>query len=310
MLELQMRQKSTKERKSMEVKNERTTAPMLSAPTDNEQSPQTTNQSNEIITDDAGNVNNEFSEFEKYRAEQRKIFLPSYMPTISMSELYETVYPAVPPIVEGLLYAGTYLFAGSPKYGKSFLVAQIAYHISSGTPLWDYPTNEGTVLYLALVVDYKRLQTRLYRMFGMNCTKNLHLSISAKQLSNGLDEQLKGFIAEHKDAKLIIIDTLQKIRELGGDGYSYASDYDIITRLKNFASSYGICLLLVHHTRKQQADYKFDMISGTTGLLGAADGAFLLQKEKRTSNNATLDVSGRDQQDQRLHLVRDEETLI
>ena len=52
------------------------------------------------------------------------------------------------------------------------------------------------------------------------------------------------------------------------------------------------------------------MISGTNGLLGAADGAFLLQKGKRTSNNATLDVSGRDQQDQRLFLKRDPEKLI
>jgi hypothetical protein len=66
---------------------------------------------------------------------------------------------------------------------------------------------------------------------------------------------------------------------------------------------------LVHHTRKQQADDKFDMISGTNGLLGAADGAFLLTKGKRTGNAACLDVSGRDQPDQRLHLFRNEETL-
>ena len=52
------------------------------------------------------------------------------------------------------------------------------------------------------------------------------------------------------------------------------------------------------------------MISGTNGLLGAADGAFLLQKEKRTSDAATLDISGRDQQDQRLHLRRDADRLI
>ena len=44
-------------------------------------------------------------------------------------------------------------------------------------------------------------------------------------------------------------------------------------------------------------------------MLGAADGAFLLQKEKRTGNTATLEVSGRDQQDQRLHLKRNENTL-
>ena len=62
--------------------------------------------------------------------------------------------------------------------------------------------------------------------------------------------------------------------------------------------------------RKQNADDKFDMISGTSGLLGAADGAFLLQKENRTGNAATMEVSGRDQQDQKLYLVRNTETLL
>ena len=52
------------------------------------------------------------------------------------------------------------------------------------------------------------------------------------------------------------------------------------------------------------------MISGTNGLLGAADGAFLLQKDKRTSNTATLEISGRDQQDQKLMLRRNPETLL
>lgn len=55
---------------------------------------------------------------------------------------------------------------------------------------------------------------------------------------------------------------------------------------------------------------KFDMISGTNGLLGAADGAFLLQKEKRTDGSAVLDVAGRDQQDQRFYLTKDKERLI
>ena len=36
----------------------------------------------------------------------------------------------------------------------------------------------------------------------------------------------------------------------------------------------------------------FDMISGTNGLLGAADGTFVIQKEKRTDNKAVLEVQG------------------
>ena len=52
------------------------------------------------------------------------------------------------------------------------------------------------------------------------------------------------------------------------------------------------------------------MISGTNGLLGAADGGFILRKEKRTSNAATLEVSGRDQPDQKIYLNRNPETLV
>ena len=230
--------------------------------------------------------------------------------TVSMAELYDTVYPSKPPLIDGLLYTGTYLFVGAPKLGKSFLMAQLAYHISMGIPLWNYPLRKATVLYLALEDDYRRLQERLYRMFGTEGTDNLFFSVSAGNLGNGLNEQMQEFIKEHTDTKLIIIDTLQKVRENGGDNYSYANDYEIITRLKEFADSYGICILLVHHTRKQGAEDKFDMISGTTGLLGAADGAFLLQKEKRTGNAATLEISGRDQQDQKLHLIRNMETLL
>ena len=165
------------------------------------------------------------------------------------------------------------------------------------------------MLYLALEDDYRRLQERSYRMFGTAENESLFFSVSAGQLGSGLDEQLTNFLQEHPDTSLIIIDTLQKVREIGGDNYSYANDYQIITRLKALADNYGICLLLVHHTRKQQADDKFDMISGTTGLLGAADGVFLLTKEIRTSNAACLDVSGRDQPDQKLHLTRDAEKL-
>ena len=57
---------------------------------------------------------------------------PYYLHTVSMTELYQTPYKSRPPIIDGLLYGGAYILAGAPKIGKSFLVAQIAYHISTG----------------------------------------------------------------------------------------------------------------------------------------------------------------------------------
>lgn len=267
------------------------------------------NNTDKIITDEDSEIKKTEKYLEVYQRDMLRMMSPAYLHTVSMDELYETVYPSQEPLIDGLLYPGTYLFVGAPKLGKSFLMAQLAYHISTGLPLWNFPVKQGEVLYLALEDTYKRLQIRLFRMFGVDSAKNLHLSISAKQLGNGLEDQLQKFTEEHVRTNLIIIDTLQKVREFGGDSYSYANDYEIITRLKRFADETGICLLLVHHTRKQQANDQFDMISGTNGLLGAADGAFLLQKKKRTSNEATLDISGRDQPDQRLYLKRDPETL-
>jgi RecA-family ATPase len=264
---------------------------------------------NQSIADDSAESNENFG-FDEVARQMRQYNSPGYMRTISMNELYENVYDSRPPIVDGLLYSGTYLFVGAPKVGKSFFMAQLAYHVSMGIKLWDYEVKKGTVLYLALEDTEKRLQERLFRMFGTDSAENLHFTIWAKQLGSGLDEQLQRFVNEHPDTKLIIIDTLQKVREAGGDKFSYANDYEIVGKLKQFADKNHICLLLVHHTRKQHAEDKFDMISGTNGLLGAADGAFLLQKEKRTSDAATLDISGRDQQDQRLHLRRDVDRLV
>lgn len=255
------------------------------------------------------NENSEENPEEMYRRMQR-LTDPHYLHTISMTELYQTAFRSRPPIIDGLLYAGAYILAGAPKIGKSFLVAQIAYHVSTGRKLWDFDVHQGTVLYLALEDDYQRIQSRMFMMYGVNDTPNLHFATAAGKIGNGLDEQLENFMREHPDTKLIIIDTMQKIRELGGESYSYASDYEIIGRLKQFADKYCICVLTVHHTRKQPAGDSFEMISGTTGLLGCADGSLLMQKKKRTALEATIDVVGRDQQDQILYLKKDPETQI
>lgn len=296
----------------MGIDTKEKTALATSVGADERQSIQLCNE--KIIPAETTEINypdeNSSEDFEKICQQMQRMSDPTYLHTVSMNELYETVYQGRPPVIDGLLYSGTYLFAGAPKVGKSFFMAQLAYHISTGQKLWDYSVHQGTVLYLALEDDYQRLQERMSRMFGVEGTDNLHFAVYAKQLGAGLDEQLEKFIREHRDTRLVIIDTLQKIREVSTDAYSYANDYDIVGRMKQFADKHGVCLLLVHHTRKQQAGDKFEMISGTTGLLGCADGAFLLQKEKRTDLSATLDIVGRDQPDQKLHLIRDADKLI
>lgn len=289
--------------------NEKMTVQNPSAPTDGEQSSNT----------DISIISSEDSEIKTQAKKERLRLLGSqlthqssknFLPTVNLEELFDEVYRDKPAIVENLIYPGTYILAGAPKVGKSFFVAQLAYHIATGQKLWDYEVKKSTVLYLALEDDHRRLQKRMCRMFGVDGTANLHFAITSKKLGEGLEDQLEEFIDKHPNTRIIIIDTLQKIRQGGNDTYSYANDYECVGNLKKFADQKEICLLIVHHTRKQQASDKFDMISGTTGILGCADGAFILQKEKRTDSTATLDIVGRDQCDQKLYLVRNQEKLF
>lgn len=275
-----------------------------------EKQPLTKNNFNRIITDSNSQNNVQPVSSNRVQVKNQVDAGQDDLQTISMDQLYDTVYQPKIPIVDGLIYSGTYLFVGAPKVGKSFFMAQLGYHVSKGIPLWNYPVQKGTVLYLALEDDYARIQKRLSRMFRMESSKNFYFAVRSKNLNEGLEEQLNTFIKEHKDARLIIIDTLQKIREVGADKFCYASDYEVVTKLKTFSDEHGICVLVVHHTRKMESSDSFDMISGTNGLLGAADGAFIMQKEKRTENKAVLDVAGRDQQDQRLELNFNREQCI
>ena len=213
------------------------TAPVVSVGADTEQSSQ--NLTDNSLTDFDPDFKG--ADDDLYREIQRRM-APDNLETVSMTTLYDTDFEGQEPLIDGLLYRGAYLLAGSPKVGKSFLMAQLAYQVSTGTPLWNYPVRKGTVLYLALEDDYRRLQERSYRMFGTAENESLFFSVSAGQLGSGLDEQLTNFLREHPGTSLIIIDTLQKVREVDGDNYSYANDYQIITRLKALADSYGISI--------------------------------------------------------------------
>ena len=292
------------------MESKKTVAPCPSAATDGGQLQQNISINSIPATEEKINSQGEnssenlYDPYEEFLKRQN----PDYLHTVAMGELMDMQFSPRMAIVEELLYPGAYLFAGAPKIGKSFLVIQIAYHVSKGQPLWGRAVRKGTVLYLALEDRFQRLQERIDRMFDGEVDGALFLSVAAKQVGKGLDGQMNYFIQEHPDTRLIVIDTLQKVRESTGD-YSYASDYEIITQLKTFAESHNLCILIVHHTRKQPAGDSFEMISGTTGLLGCADGAFLLHKEKRTDRRAILDIVGRGQPDQRLRLLRNEENL-
>ena len=147
-----------------EIYKKKTTAPGTSVGADDGQ-PLHNSTENSISAFDEeinGDFQNSAESLDGIYRRMQRLTDPHYLHTISMTELYQTAYQSRPPVIDGLLYSGAYILAGAPKIGKSFLVAQIAYHVSTGTPLWGYPVRKGTVLYLALEDDYQRIQSRMF----------------------------------------------------------------------------------------------------------------------------------------------------
>ena len=185
------------------TENEKTTALIPSVGADGGQPPH--NSTYQSIPHETCESNPPEENIEEMRKKIRRMNDPRYLHTVSMTELYQTAYKSRPPVIDGLLYSGAYILAGAPKIGKSFLVAQLAYHVSTGQRLWGYEVHQGTVLYLALEDDFQRIQSRMFMMYGVADTASLHFATAANKIGNGLDEQLENFIKEHPDTKLVIL---------------------------------------------------------------------------------------------------------
>ena len=195
-------------------------------------------------------------------------------------------------VVDGLIPTGLILFCGSQKIGKSWLMLKLCLCVSQGIPLWDMPTREGDVLYLCLEDTFCRIQDRLFRLTD-EASGRLHFAVASDKLSDGLIVQLEDYLKEYPDSRLIVIDTLQKVRTASKDN-AYASDYGDISLIKDFADRHFLAVIVVHHIRKQNDSDVFNKVSGTTGLTGSADATFVLEQESRASNAAKLYVTGRD----------------
>ena len=196
-------------------------------------------------------------------------------------------------VVDTLLSQGLHILAGSPKVGKSWLALWLAVTVAKGESIWGMGVKQGTTLYLCLEDSTLRIQNRLFEITE-DAPPTLHFAVMSQQLHNGLVEQIEQFLKEHPQTRLIVIDTLQRIRTAGNDANPYANDYRDIGVLKALADKHRIAILLVHHLRKMNDDDPMNMISGTTGLSGATDSNFVLRKSQRRENTATLYCTGRD----------------
>lgn len=202
--------------------------------------------------------------------------------------------------VDELISQGLFILVGAPKVGKSWLVLDMCLSIAKGENVLGNATPCGHAVYLSLEDSLIRLQNRLYELTD-EPSDNLHFAIMAGTINNGLAEQIEYCKKRFDDLKIVVIDTLQKVRNESDS--SYGSDYKELSVLKALADKLGIAIILVHHTRKSSDSDPFNMISGTTGLSGCVDGSMVLIESKRGSRTAKLHCVGRDIENQEINVV-------
>lgn len=201
-------------------------------------------------------------------------------------------------IVEDILPHGLSIIASPPKQGKSWFALDLCIAVADGKTFLGKRTNKCEVLYFALEDSYNRLNNRTERITnGLDYPEGLFFSIECATLTNGLEEQVNQFMQEHPNTKLIVFDTLQYIRggSKGKNDNAYQADYNEMKIVKGLATKYDICILLVHHSRKESnPNDPFSNISGTYGINGAMDAMITITKENRSDRQAKMSICGRD----------------
>ena len=223
-------------------------------------------------------------------ADNRKVFS-----TINGNDLMAQKIAPLGFSIQNILPHGLFIFAGAPKIGKSWLALDKCRAVATGGQLWEFEAEQGEALYLALEDNHRRLQSRLKAIEADRIDiSKLHLATASFGINDGLFEQIHNFMVVHSGTRLIVIDTLEHIRNGVYDRNIYACDYRDMTKLREITDRYKLTLLLIHHTRKMYDPDPINTISGSTGLVGAVDGVFVLEKEKSTSNRAKLTIANRD----------------
>ncbi|MHA1212612.1 MAG: AAA family ATPase [Candidatus Heimdallarchaeota archaeon] len=217
--------------------------------------------------------------------------------SFTAADLIKTKLPEPKWAIKGILSEGVNILGGKPKQGKSIFALNIGISITSGSKvLGSIDVESGAVLHLALEDTPRRLQSRLKAMLQTNeAPKNLFIETKWPKIDERGLETLNKRIKEIPNLRLVIIDTLKKIKS-GKSGKSktlYDIDYEFIASIKDIADENHVSILVIHHLRKSDAEDIMDTFSGTFGLTGAADGLLALNRMTGQSD-ATLSIIGRD----------------
>ena len=223
---------------------------------------------------------------------------------ISSVEIMNTPMKKQRFIVDGMIYPGIHILSGDPKIGKSWMMLDMCLAVAKGEDFFGRKTERGQVVCMALEDTFISLQSRMYELTD-EPSENLFFTLLANSIGSGLEEDLRDCKKMFPDLKMVVIDTLQKIRN--NIDTKYGADYQELSILKSIADQLGIAIVLVHHNRKAHDSNPNNLISGTNGIAGCADGLLVFT---RNGENAKLHISGRGAPSLELNLKREKSKWI
>jgi hypothetical protein len=236
------------------------------------------------------------------RAAGEKGAAPAEVKTFDAKSLMGKKLPPLRWTVPGILPEGVSILAGKPKIGKSWIALDLCLGVAHGEQVFrSVEVERGAVLYLALEDNERRLQRRIGKLMAgggalrpMWVPDNFEIATCWPRIGEGGEAKLRDWLNAHPGARLVVIDTLKKIRpKSNGNRGVYDVDYEALEPLLPIAAEYGVSILVVHHTRKMASDDAIEEISGSFGLSGGVDGLLVLRRQ-RGAPEAFLSVEGRD----------------
>src|SRR5262249_49789922 len=173
------------------------------------------------------------------------------------AELQRKTFPPVTYCVPGLIPEGLTIIAGKPKIGKSWLALDICIAIAAGRfCLGDCRPAQGDVLYAAMEDNPRRLQRRIDKILSpLNAAwpDRLTLVTSWRRLDKGGVADILEWIEQVQAPRLVVLDTLAGVKPIRTQ-QGYAEDYESLAALHRLANDKGVSIIVLHHTRKMEAD--------------------------------------------------------
>ena len=186
------------------------------------------------------------------------------------------------------------------------------YCVQNGLDFLGHKTIQGDAIYFGLEDSKRRIKDRVQKLgFSQLKQPQIVLGGDVPYLTFGFEECLDNWIKSKENPRLVVIDTLARIkpRVSKSSGTAYDQDNLLMNGIQKLAVQNNLTIVFITHLSKATQDYSFDKIQGSVGIQGMTDAMWMLDRGDGANSKASLKGRGRDILDFEYALNWDNETM-